>query len=299
MKILMMKGNNMAEKSLLGINTVHIDKDQVKALGLKRMEICIARQGTYEDCYQKACDEMDFAEANEIPYSIHLPIQLFDWFEADFLDAFFLDSDPDKRALSLRLLEANLKGLEDRAAEYYVIHFPGVYLTPHMAEEDFEAVLSDSLDKVNTLAKKANKHILLEYFGSNKMFSDYREWTKRLASYSHLGILVDTGHLYYSSLLHAFDFDDGLNHLSQHCEAFHLWTTKGDRPYSDNDYYKKYHHISVHPVQQRADGWAFDALPVVKQLIACNKPIVLEATPIYEGASYFYDSIKAIQKIVG
>ncbi len=283
--------------SILGINTVHIKVEEVKSLGFERLEVCLGRLGTYEEQHNKAMSEIDYAEAHDISYSIHLPLCLYDWFEGDYLDAFFLDVNAKKREQSFKLLESNLEALKDSKAEYYVIHFPGVYLERYLDDHTFSNLLQESLDRVNAMAKKVDKKILLEYFGSNKNFSNYEVWTSVISPYSHLGILTDTGHLYYASLLHDFDFKEGFDHLSKHSDAFHIWTTKGDKPYSDNHYYKTYHHIAAHPNQLRSEGWAFDTKTVFQALLIMNKPVVIEATPLYEGVEYLYKSIKALQSM--
>lgn len=220
----------MNQQGILGISTVHIQVEEVKHLKLNRLEVCLGRAGSYEERLLKAEKEMAYAENNDIAYSVHLPLYLYDWYDGDYLDAFYLDKDPQKREMSFRLLEENLKLLGTSKAEYFVIHFPGVYLKPHMEKRSFETLLKQSLERVNQLAKSINKKLLLEYFGSNVLFSSYKEWTERLKSYSHLGILVDTGHLYYASLIHQFDFNDGFQHLIAHSDAFHIWTTKGTNP---------------------------------------------------------------------
>ncbi len=283
--------------SILGINTVHIKVEEVKPLGFNRLEVCLGRSGTYEERYQKALSEMNYAQTHNIAYSIHLPIYLYDWFEGDYLDAFFLDADIDRREQSFKLLEANIEELKEMNAEYFVMHFPGVYLKPYIELETFDVLLKEGLNRINDIAKSANKKILLEYFGSNIMFSDYEYWTTLISPLSHLGILTDTGHLYYASLLHHFDFLEGFHHLSSYSDAFHLWTTMGDKPYSDNFYYKNYHHIAAHPNQKKSDGWAFDTTAVFQLLLGLNKPVVIEATPIYHGVEFFYESLLALQTI--
>jgi len=286
----------MKEMNKLGISTVHINVEkELDSLGFRRMEVGLGRAGSYDERLNKVKKEIAHAETHQLPYSIHLPIYLYDWYEGDYLDAFYLDTCEDKRAMSYRLLEENLKLLQDSSAEYYVLHFQGVYLSPYMDQDAFDVLLQDALRRINSLAKTYDKKILLEYFGSNIMFSDYRKWTDSIKSFSHLGILMDTGHLYYASLLHNFDFDEGFMHLSDKCDAYHFWTTQGNKAYSESHSYKAYHHISGHPEQKKSAGWAFDTRAVFNHLLASNKPIVLEGTPIYEGYAYFYESIGALK----
>lgn len=259
----------MKEITRLGISTVHINVEkELDHLGFRRLEVGLGRAGTYEERFDKVEKEMAHAEAHQLPYSIHLPLYLFDWYEGDYLDAFYLDTCEEKRNMSYRLLEENLKRLGESTAEYYVLHFQGVYLSPYMNQGVFDKLLERSLQRINNLAKIYNKKILLEYFGSNIMFSDYIKWYESIKHFSHLGILMDTGHLYYASLLHNFSFDEGFMFLSDKCDAFHFWTTQGNKPYSDSHSYKTYHHISGHPDQKKSDGWAFDTTWVFEHLLA-------------------------------
>lgn len=278
----------------LGINNNHIKIDQVRALGFNRIEIGLGYDGSYEERLNKALHDIEYAEANEILYSIHLPIYMEDQTTKNFLDAHYLDVDPIKRERSFLLLEENLKRLKASKAQYYVMHIHGVYLYPHMSKKAFEKVLDDSLLRINKLAQSADKKILLEYFGSTQLFSDYEEWIERISKYEHLGLLMDTGHLYYASILHDFDFKKSFEHLAKHCDACHLWTTKGKGAYTDNPYYKAYRHISANLNQRQDDGWAFDTNEIIERLLASGKPIVLEASPLYKGEAYFYQSATAL-----
>lgn len=284
----------MQDYTQLGINNNHINIEEVKTLGFNRIEIGLGYDGAYEKRLNKALHDMAYAEANGIPYSIHLPIYMEDQALNNFLDAYYLDGDPIKRERSFLLLEDNLERLKASKAQYYVMHIHGVYLDPHMSKSDFESVIEESLLRIDHLAYSSGKKILLEYFGSTQLFSDYEEWTKRISKYEHLGLLMDTGHLYYASILHNFDFQKSFEHLAKHCDACHLWTTKGKAAYADNHYYKAYRHISANLNQRREDGWAFDTHEIIKALLASGKPIVLEASPLYKGSSYFYESAKAL-----
>ncbi len=279
----------------LGINTVHIQVDELDQLGIHRIEACLGRGKTHEEMLEKIDREIAYATERSWPYSIHLPLEIFDWYDHDYLSAFYLDPDAQLRDLSFRFLEANLERLcRLYNPEYFVLHFPGVYHHESMDAEAFDRVLMAGLDRLEDVAAAYDVRILLEYFGSNVMFSDPEQWVDRLASYAHLGILVDTGHLYFASLLRGFDFDWALTVLADQAEAFHLWTTKGDRPYGNNPHYKAYHHIVPHIEQRRADGFAFDTREVLDLLLTKEKPLIIEASPYYKGRGYYEEGVRSV-----
>jgi sugar phosphate isomerase/epimerase len=236
---------------------------------------------------------MDKCDKYNIKYSIHLPLYVFDWYNHDYLSAFFINKDKVLREKSFRLLKENLRKLQFKKVEYYVIHFPGVNHKDREFDE-FEEVLEDSLDRVNQLAKQYNVKILLEYFGSNILFNDYNEWIIRIRKYFNLGILVDTGHLYFASKLVGFEFEESFNVLKKAAFAFHFWTVKGSEYYLNNEYYKKYHHIVPNLNQEKKDDWAFNTKDIFNQMIKENKPIIIEASNYYKGDIYYRESLKGL-----
>jgi len=220
---------------LVGVNQVNLSIDEIKALKIKRVEICITQSRPYKKSLAAALETLDFCENNALAYSIHLPLYIPKWYQEDYLAAFFLSKDDFLRQQSFDLLELNLKKLEKKNVDYYVLHFPGVNHTD-TKHKNFDAFLKGSLLKINGLAKKYNAKILLEYFGSNILFNDYSQWIKLMGEYSNIGLLVDTGHLYFASKLVPFDFSEAFSVLVQAADAFHFWTTKGKHYYQDNEY---------------------------------------------------------------
>jgi len=241
--------------------------------------------------------EVLYANEKNIKFSIHHPILLCDWYKEDYLSAFYISTDTVKKEKSFRLLEVNLKNYFNSGAEYFVIHFPGIILDGEKPK-NYGILIDDSLNRLNELAKKYNVKILLEYFGSNKWFFDIDEWIEKIFKYSNLGILTDTGHLYFSSVMHGFNFMESLKKLSDVSSAFHLWTTKEGGVYSDSEYYKKYHHVVININQKRVDGWAFDSKDVLDLLISKGRPIIFEASPYYGGIEYFEKSLKEIVEYI-
>lgn len=282
----------------LGINTVHVDVNKLETLGLKRMEMCLGRMGDYEHRLAKMTQDIELAKSHGIPFSIHLPMFLNEGFEGDYLDVFFLDPDPVKREISFRMLEFNLEKIQEIGPDYCVLHFAGVYRKIRGPFDDFEDVLRDALQRIDALAVKYNQQILIEYMGSNIRFSDYSDWIEETKELSNVGIITDTGHLYFASLIHGFNYMQALDKLASASDAFHLWTTKGDKSYGDSEYYQKYHHIIPHTDQSKEEDWAFDTTAVFQRIVKENKPIIIEASTVYKGKSYFYEGIASIISIL-
>lgn len=277
----------------LGINTVHLDMEEIIDLGLNRVEFVLGRGKSYEVRHREVMDGIKEAEKLKFPYSIHLPLFTFDWYKEDYLSAFYLDPDEEKRELSFKLLEENLIHLKEFHPDYHIIHFQGVYKF-YQDEIKFKKLLNETLTRLNELSIKYEIKLLLEYFGSNYMFYKIEDWTKFIKPYSNLGILCDTGHLYFSSIMHEFDFFEGLKMLAQSSDAFHLWTTKGNKAYTDSEYYIEYHHIVAHMDQKKNDGFAFDVKKLMDIISLYNRPIIIEASEKYRGRKYFLEGIRSI-----
>jgi sugar phosphate isomerase/epimerase len=279
----------------LGINTVNLEIEKALDLGLGRIELSLGKAEKYEDKLTKFKKNIDKIEKLKIPYSIHLPVYVEDWYKYDYFSAFFIDKDEFKRELSFRLLKHNLERLKCFSPDYFVLHFPGIDQNWD-DKEAFYNVLLVSLERVQSIAKDYETKIYLEYFGSNKNFYDYSEWAKTIKNYDNLGILTDTGHLYFASIINRFDFLEALKVLADNSEAFHVWTTKGDKAYCGSKYYKKYHHITPHENQSKKEGWAFDTGEIMKVLASKNKPVIIEPSIRYKGADYMIEGIKSIKK---
>lgn len=278
-----------------GTNAVNIELKEALELNLNRVEFCLGGMDRMKEKIALIQENIQLAESLSIPYSIHLPVFLPDWFDAYFLDAYYLDPDPQKRDLSFRLLKFNLDRLAGRKCEYCVIHFPGIYFEKDYEKGVFQPLLKESLDRLETLAAAYGTTLLLEYFGSNRCFYDIGDWQREIGARPHLGILADTGHLFFASRIHGFDFLESLERLSETAQAFHLWTTRGDKPYGANPHYCKYHHIPMHAQQKISEGWAFDTEAAVRIIARNPGPAIMEASAAYGGKDYILAGIESLR----
>ncbi|MBF4693211.1 sugar phosphate isomerase/epimerase family protein [Fusibacter ferrireducens] len=280
---------------MLGTNTVHFDIDALSQYGLECVEVCLGRAGTFQMHRNRIYDEIERANRLKVPLSVHLPIELPERFTRDYLDAFFLEQDAVQRDIALEMLELNFRTLSKYDIEYFVVHFPGI-VTVLEEESVFLSRLRKVLFKIDTLAKQYKVKLLLEYFGSNVNFYKPQMWMDEIAAFSNLGILVDTGHLYFASQIWGFDFMTVLKEFSKVAEAFHLWTTRGNGVYASSESYLNFKHIVPHIDQRVEEGWAFNTLEVLELISKLDKPIIIEAAPLYRGEKYYKAGIESLVK---
>lgn len=277
----------------LGINTVHLNMKEIVEMGLNRVEFVLARGRDYDVMLGEVIDGIKMAEKKGLSYSVHLPLYLFDWYQEDYLSAFYLDPLLEKRQLANQFLRANLEEMKEFHPDYFIVHFPGVY----KFEQDpvlFEMRLKEALDQLDSIAGEFGIRLLLEYFGSNFAFWEIERWIEEISPYENIGILCDTGHLYFSSVMHGFDFYKGLESLGGAADAFHIWTTRGAGVYTDSESYKKYHHIVVNTDQRVEQGFAFNGQRMMDIIQRFDRPMIIEASERYKGREYFVKGIKSI-----
>lgn len=278
---------------MLGTNTAHFDIEGLKNYGLECAEVCLGREETLKANQTKIYLELQRANQLELPISVHLPIELPSRFTRDYLDAMFLEVDAHQSEIAFEMLALNFEKLSSYHIQYFVVHFPGV-VTSLEDPKAFLKRLRNVLERMNTLAKTYKVTLLLEYFGSNVNFYEPQQWIDEINSFSNLGILVDTGHLYFASIIWSFDFIEVLGQFSKVAKAYHIWTTMGDQVYGESEVYQKYKHIVPHINQKKSRGWAFDTKDVLKIISGSNKPIIIEAAPLFMGEKYYKDGIKSI-----
>lgn len=275
----------------LGSNTNNANVETLADLGFTRIEVCLGRHKPYQDMLERAFSDLDTAKTLGMNYTIHFPLYLFDWFPFDYLDGLYLDPDPVKRDLAFRFLEENLRHLAPRyAPDYFILHFPGIYRNAYKGL-NFKSILHHSLARLQDLAERYRTVFALEYFGSNRDFSDASQWIEALDGYSRLAPLLDTGHLYFSCLMNGYEFDEVFERLAPHCIGFHVWTVRGTEFYGNSPFYRQYHHVVPHPEQLKSDGWAFDPGVIYHRLGTYNAPVVLEASGIYGGRGYYLEGL--------
>jgi sugar phosphate isomerase/epimerase len=217
---------------------------------------------------------VDAYVANQKDVSVHLPVCMPKGYPYGPFEVFFLDDDLEKRTSSFELLRTNLELFQGKKLAFYVIHFAGVYCDE--ASEHFLRKCERVLTQINQMAQAFKVTILLEYFGLNSNLYKPLDW-KIITKYSNLGVLVDTGHLYFASKMHGFDFYDALQEMSSFASAYHLWNTgEEEGVYQSSKSYVEKHHMP--PLLSQTRGLAIDFKRIGKLLLETQKPLIIEAS---------------------
>lgn len=273
----------------LGINTFFIDVKESYDLGLKRVEIVTPSK-------EKALSDAEKAYKYSMKYSMHLPVFLPKWFEGGQWDVFFCDPSKEKREMSFALLEENLAFIKNFDTDYSISHFGGIVpLLPEKESESYFDIVEESISRIQSLSEKYGIKLLIEYFGLNKNLFMPDEWITLVKKYDKLGLLVDTGHLYFSCANNSLDLHESLGKLGPHASAFHIWNTKG------TDHYWEYHHVAPNPSQCTEDGWAFSIPSLIQELSGFNNTasLIIEPNVLFGGKEYIIDSVKNMLKFLG
>jgi len=277
----------------IGTNMSFFTLKEFEELRLDRMELCLGKNWSYDENVNKINEHLINANKLEIPVSIHLPVYIPPYFKGKFLDAYYLDVDPQKRAMSFDMLEYNLEKFKNSKVDYFVIHFSGRY-DEYEPSQIFETKLDKALMRIDKLAIAYETQIMIEYFGSNINFYEPEKWVGKIKKYDHIDILVDITHLYFAAKWRGFDFQNAFSYLVNYAGAFHIWTTYGEGYYDSSEGYKKYQHIVPNLGQNTSDGWAFDTKEIIDLIVETGKPMIVEAAPYYRNVLYYKESIYSI-----
>lgn len=285
----------------LGCNSGYLSPREILSLGYNFIETSINKPFYAQSIVEKMLGDLDEAKGLEMAYAIHLPVFLSEYWQSryDCYDAFYLDPDFEKRALSFEMLEENLSKLTQAYQPmYFVIHFPGIYDLETVYTEDFDLILEEGLNRIEALGHKYGCIIALEYFATNARFSNYQDWIEKTKKLKQVELLLDTGHLYFGSYKHGFDYDEVLHGLAPHCIGFHVWNVQGTGYYNESESYKAYRHIVPHLEQTRDLGWAFTTAELIPYLGTFNKPILVEASQRYKGMDYYKEGLVQIRELL-
>jgi len=198
--------------------------------------------------------------------SFHAPMPRPAFFPFAGVTCFFLNEDPDRRALSFRLLEETLRYAQAWNADHIVTHLtygktdtsdPGKALGLARNAGEIFAALSD----------RYGIPIHLEFAAYTRSFNKAGQFVGIVSQYEELGICVDSGHTMLGARMHGRDYLDDIRTLAPQARSLHLWNTQA----------KDQIHVPLHPSQSASQGW-IDIEKILEIVLACNPriPIVFE-----------------------
>lgn len=260
---------------MIGLNVIHFQTDQVEALGIQHVEVCLKfMQKNQKLAVKETVALVDTYLAADQEVSVHLPVCMPKGYPYGPFEVFFLDDDPQKKASSYALLDANLDLFKGKKIAFFVLHFSGIYQEEEAA--CFKVKCHEALSRISQLAVSYKTTILLEYFGLNCNLAKPSDW-QIVNDYPNLGILVDTGHLYFASRMHGFDFYEAFFEMSHFASAYHLWNTGEEAGvYQASLSYQEKHHMP--PLLTEVAGLAIDFNRIASGLLKTQKPLIIEAS---------------------
>jgi len=273
----------------IGTNSMHVSPQTAKVIGCSHVEICLMWQGDLEESIALTYQTLDEVESLAIPYSIHLPIHLGDYSHGVF-SSFFLDSNEALLESSYKLIEENLQALARFKPQFYVMHFAGVY--PLVDSSVNEEKVTAALNRLNDLAGKHHVKLYLEYFGLNENLIHPEQW-RCIKNFPNLGVLIDTGHLYFSARMHGLDYQQMLVSFCEFADAYHVWNTQmAPGVYDESASYRAYHHIAPRRNQKKENGFSIDMEWTMRLLASTLKPVIVEASTTFGGEAMLVECLK-------
>ena len=224
--------------------------------------------------------------------SIHVPLVKPYWYPAAATWSFICDEDPDKRKLTLRMVEETLKLASEFKAQYVVVHYP----SPELQTDDYhslEKIGRESAELLSELGKRYSIPIHIEGTGPTPLLNF--DFLARVSSFPYLRYCFDCGHMHISSKILGFDLYQMASHMLPYIGSVHVWNNRGLEDYLS------FHHIPVHPHQNPNEGWVDieHFLHIIASQNDC--PIILESNPSYPselGGRDYRDGVEWVKEIL-
>ena len=210
--------------------------------------------------------KLEYAELKKDGYkglSFHAPMPRPAFFPFAGVSCFFLNENPEHRALSFSLVEETLQHAQSWQADYVVTHltFGKTDTRNPVTARD---LANRACAKLAALSDQYAIPIHLEFAAYTRAFNLPEQFVGVVSQYDELGICLDTGHTMLGARLHGRDYLDDIRALAPQTKSLHLWNTRGENQA----------HIPLHPSQLPSEGW-IDIEQTLKIVITCNPRIAI------------------------
>ena len=198
-------------------------------------------------------------------FSFHAPVVRPASFPYSGVTCFFLNEDPDLRALSFDLLERTLAEAAALGAEYVVSHL--THGPTDCRDEGRAAGLAaDACRRMARLARSHGVPIHIEFAAYSTAFNSAARFVELVTPHPELGICIDVGHTALGAEASGRDPMADIAALAPLCLSMHLWNTKGSAHTAAHG------HTPLHPSQRPEDGW-FDVAEAVLMVTEFNPAV--------------------------
>ncbi|NQT48354.1 MAG: sugar phosphate isomerase/epimerase [Chloroflexi bacterium] len=256
------------------------------------------RRGEFYNFSPEMLPELKRAvEQNGLAVSVHAPLAKTPWYPTPPTLSFLCDVEPERRNLSLRMVEETMAAAEGFGAEYVVVHFP----TPcsdnggGVEYARLQEIVWESASHLADLSQKHDMPIHIEVFGPSP-FLNLDSLVEITADFPSLQLCFDTGHMNIASQRDGFDLYHFAHQLAPFVGSIHVWNTR-----SIEDYFT-YLHIPAHPSQKPEEGWV-DIPRILGLILSVNNScsVIMESGTRYPkalGGYDFRDGVKWVEELV-
>jgi len=229
--------------------------------------------------------------------SVHAPLVRTPWYPTPPTLSFLCDVEPERRHLSMIMVEETMALAEDFGAEYVVVHFP-TPCSSNGGSADYATLREIVWESASRLVKVSEKHrvpIHIEGFGPSP-FLNAESLIEITTDFPQLCLCFDTGHMNIASQRDHFDLYHFAHQIAPYIGSIHVWNTR-----SIEDYFT-YLHIPAHPCQKPDEGWV-DIPRVLDSILSANTScsIIMESGTRYPkmlGGYDFRDGVKWVEELV-
>lgn len=198
-------------------------------------------------------------------FSFHAPIIRPDYFPFTGETCFFLNEDPGRRALSLRLLTDTLVEARRWGAEYVVTHLT-YGATDTLDRGTARRLAREACGRMATVSRDFSVPIDVEFAAYSPAFDRPEDFIEAVVPHPELGICLDVGHAFLGTERRNADYLEHIGALAPRARSMHLWNTKG------MDHNKRHGRAPLHPSQDPAEGW-IDLERVLEVVLESNDAV--------------------------
>ncbi|MGR3294475.1 MAG: TIM barrel protein, partial [Candidatus Scalindua sp.] len=133
-----------------------------------------------------------FIKRKKLPFSFHVPFFRPSYFPHIGVTTFFLNDDPNKRALSFKLINSTMHYAKGWKADFVVTHL--TWMEDSQNRQKVMALASNTESRFCALADRYNMPINVEFGGYSGHFHEPAQFVEFVKDHPLLGICIDIGH---------------------------------------------------------------------------------------------------------
>jgi sugar phosphate isomerase/epimerase len=202
--------------------------------------------------------------------SVHAPLKRLSWYPSPPTFTFLCEAEPERRSLSLRMIEETMEQAQDLGADHVVVHFPSPGSSNGPDPRSYDEALAVAWHSAELLSEMSRRYglpIHIEGFGPSP-FLEVDFLMRIMTELPGLSYCFDTGHMHLQSHAFGFDLYEFAQGMARYIGSLHLWNNRGAEDYL------AYRHIPLHPSQRAEEGWG-DIARILQIVLSENPSVIM------------------------